>query len=397
MQRRTSKRIFVICGFPFPVGYSGTNRIIAYCKGLIEYGYDVKVLVFRKTESFDKVTNTKKIGCYHGIEYRYPAKRIIKSKYKIMILFEYIIDLLKTILDLIKENKNKQIDTIIISTDNPFIVLLFSWASAYAKIKKIILIVDEYPKPIRYGGKKISVFAEYGFRLAFKRINGFISITEYILNYYKKITNNAFPYLIVPIIVENERFNHFKPKKENFITYIGNLEIEKDGLEILIKSYYRLNQININYRLILIGDGKDKEKLIALTKRLNICNKVIFKGDMSREMVEKYLSISKILCLSRQYSKRAEGGLPTKLGEYLSSGVPVVVTKVGEIPKYLRHKENAYLAEPDDCDDFSQQLLEVINNYEEAVEIGKRGRNLALKEFDYHHQSGRIVHFLNSL
>ena len=49
-----------------------------------------------------------------------------------------------------------------------------------------------------------------------------------------------------------------------------------------------------------------------------------------------------MLVLARPDNIQAKGGFPTKLGEYLATGNPVVVTKVGEIPNYLIDGVNAF-------------------------------------------------------
>ena len=51
--------------------------------------------------------------------------------------------------------------------------------------------------------------------------------------------------------------------------------------------------------------------------------------------------------MARPDSRQARGGFPTKLGEYLATGKPVCVTKVGEITVYLEDNVSAFLAEPE--------------------------------------------------
>ena len=53
------------------------------------------------------------------------------------------------------------------------------------------------------------------------------------------------------------------------------------------------------------------------------------------------------MALARPTNKQAEGGFPTKLGEYLATGNTVVVTNVGEIGEFLHDKVNAFVSDPD--------------------------------------------------
>lgn len=394
---KNMKRICVVCGFPFPVGFAATNRIITYSKGMVENGYDVSILIFRRTETPGNEKNFKSQGVFDGIKFEYASSNIKKSKLKLIIGLKQIFDSLKLGLHIKHLNKTKPFDALIISTDVPIFVLFYSIIGRICKIKKIVLIVDEYPKPIRYGGERISVLSKWIFHLAFEKLHGLISISYNLVEYYRDLVKKEYPYLVMPIIVDTQRFNIESPVKENLICYIGNLEIKKDGIDILMKSFHEVTLRHDNYKLLLVGAGKDENTLMELAKDLNIENKVIFTGQVCREKVPMLLLKSKILCLSRPHSQRAEGGLPTKLGEYLAAGVPVVVTKVGEIPIYLKHKINAYLAEPNNIHSFKDQLLDVINDYQKAMKVGKAGRELAINKLDYKYQSKRMLNFLEKL
>ena len=90
------------------------------------------------------------------------------------------------------------------------------------------------------------------------------------------------------------------------------------------------------------------------------------------------------------------GGFPTKLGEYLLSGVPVVSTSAGEIEKYLTHNENIFLSAIGDLDGIAQNILFIDQNVNQAAAIGESGKNLALKVFNADTYSKKIIEFLTS-
>jgi glycosyltransferase involved in cell wall biosynthesis len=85
--------------------------------------------------------------------------------------------------------------------------------------------------------------------------------------------------------------------------------------------------------------------------------------------------------LDRPQSRQAKYGFPTKLGEYLLTGNPVVVTSVGDIPLFLKDGESAYLVEPDNIEEFAAKLDYVLSHYEESKRVGQNGREVALKHF----------------
>ena len=102
-----------------------------------------------------------------------------------------------------------------------------------------------------------------------------------------------------------------------------------------------------------------------------------------------------VLALARPDSHQAQGGFPTKLGEYLATGKPVCVTSVGEISDYLKDNISAFIAEPGNVDSFIDALNRVLCNAKHAEYVGLNGKIVAEKEFSIDIQSKRLATFLN--
>ena len=109
------------------------------------------------------------------------------------------------------------------------------------------------------------------------------------------------------------------------------------------------------------------------------------------------LTDSEMLVLARPTSIQAKGGFPTKLGEYLATGKPVLVTRVGEIPKYLEDNINAFIAEPDSPVKFAEKMDFILSHPEEATKVGIEGMKLTQTVFNYKYQARNLVNFINSL
>ncbi len=125
-----------------------------------------------------------------------------------------------------------------------------------------------------------------------------------------------------------------------------------------------------------------------------VINRIIFTGRIDKDQVPHYLMNAKILALARPDSIQAQGGFPTKLGEYLATGRPVVVTRTGEIPLYLHHGQNALLCEPGNVDDFANKLRWALENYDHACRIGANGRIIAETVFNSRIQAKKLSTFL---
>ena len=62
---------------------------------------------------------------------------------------------------------------------------------------------------------------------------------------------------------------------------------------------------------------------------------IVFTGIVSAADIPQILKNAAVLALDRPDSLQAQCGFPTKLGEYLLTENPVIVTKVGDIPLFL--------------------------------------------------------------
>ena len=122
----------------------------------------------------------------------------------------------------------------------------------------------------------------------------------------------------------------------------------------------------------------------------------MFTGQILPSAMPQMLVDAKILALARPNNLQAQNGFPTKLGEYLSTANPVVVTSVGEIPLFIKDGVNGFLAEPDSPKSFADKLIWVADHYEEACRVAARGRKLAENEFSYKTQSKVLYDLMNN-
>jgi glycosyltransferase involved in cell wall biosynthesis len=141
-------------------------------------------------------------------------------------------------------------------------------------------------------------------------------------------------------------------------------------------------------------DTPNHQKLI---KQYGLQNKVFWKGEYPRNEIPAIIKNATLLVLPRPDSKQAQGGFPTKLGEYLATGNPVCATTVGELPQYLTDNESIYFAKPGSIDSFADAMIKALSNLKEAQLIAKKGREVAEKHFNKDIQSKLLYNFLKQL
>ena len=93
--------------------------------------------------------------------------------------------------------------------------------------------------------------------------------------------------------VEKDKVDKIKKKygitKEDFtIIFVGRLAPEKN-IEFLLKAQQKLVEEKINnIKLLIVGDGPEKENYINISRKLNIFDKVIFTGKIEQEEIQYY-------------------------------------------------------------------------------------------------------------
>lgn len=232
-----------------------------------------------------------------------------------------------------------------------------------------------------------------------KRIDGLFVISKSLKEYYISHGIDSGKIHIINMFVDVSRFDRLhKTTKEKYVAYCGAVSYDKDGCDSLIRAFEIFHRTHPSYKLYIIGKGIGETvipSLQKLAKNLQISDCVKFTGAVSPEKVPQLLFDASILALSRPDNLQAKNGFPTKLGEYLATGNPVVVTKVGEIPDFIEHKVNGVLAEPCNSVDFAEKLCWIAENPVIAHNIGTKGKELVSDEFNSSVQAKKALKYLN--
>lgn len=381
--------------FTFPDGNAATNRVYTFAKGFIENGITAHVICFEN--GYLDIND----GIADGIKYFHPFNQTKRSKYFIVRRWQKLrkyCNTFKLIRDL---NKAEKIIGINLWTNRLIIQLFIFFLARYFNIK-IIHEHSEHPLRNYQGPFLRKTIGEIRSYLGTKLCDGIYCISQYLIDFYRTRGVAQKRLLLVPSTVDTGRFkNAYNPPLSfQYILYCGSLTIVKDGVNILIESFNKIAANHPGIHLVLIGKGDLPEEELGirnLVKGLEIHHRIHLLGQLSRTEIPTYLCNAKILALARPKSLIADAGFPSKLTEYLSTGNPIVVTRVGEIPLFLKDQENAFLCDSDSIQAFADSLEFVLSNYEFAKKVGKKGMELTATIFNYNFQARRMMDFIRTL
>lgn len=157
---------------------------------------------------------------------------------------------------------------------------------------------------------------------------------------------------------------------EKIITHISNFRKVK-RIQDTVKVFYEI-QKKIKCRLMMVGEGPEKERAEGLAEELGIQDKVMFLGQ-SHE-------IDKILCFSDLFlltSKRESFGLAAL--EAMINGVPVISTNTGGLPEVNEQGISGYLCDVGDVKEMAKRAISILNDNHTLQTFKQNARKVAEK------------------
>lgn len=374
-------RVIIVTTETFPYGLAATQRIKCYAKSIVELGCECKVVCVNRCEHPDnQLGNVTAKGAIDGYEYHYIGGSTIKQKGWLN-TFNQFTDTSRLVLMMLFSLTKK--DKVVLYSYNPF---LLSLVVIVSKIKgfKIYFELNEHPSVLRrlfvLNGDSKSDMATV--RRVLNRVDGILCISSSLKMFLVKCGIAPDKIFVVNMMVDDSRFNGLeKQETEPYIGYCGAADNKKDGVDQLIKAFSIIHEKYPYLKLLIIGPkspGNDNEEL---GRMLGVGDCVVFTGMISPDRMPQMLKNASILALARPSSIQAEYGFPTKIGEYLLSGNPVVVSSVGDIPFFLKDGETAYLSEPDNVNCFAEKLDYALSHSDKSKRVGECGRQIALTNF----------------
>ena len=369
----------IIISPSFKPNIAPTNRLISFLRGLDEMGVETQVVFIYPNENRDKLDAA---GLSH-IHVSYLWKDGDRSNKVVKYLRSFF-----------AARRYAQ------QLDKGANVLLFG-GSEYVPFFTSRKDLNVYQERTEHYGVVLlrPGFLQRRYMKAIPRLKGMFVISTTLREAYLKA--GAKDVVIINMTVDANRFEGLKKTEgiEPYIAYCGTASNNKDGVDDLIKAFAIVHREFPDIKLKIMGKtaSKDDESgNLRLVEELGVKEMVEFTGVVPSTEMPQLLKDATIVALARPDSLQAQCGFPTKLGEYLLSENPVVVTRVGDIPLFLEDGKTALLAEQKNPADFADKLLWALKNPNNAAEIGKAGREVALKEFNYLTEVKKIVNTILS-
>lgn len=297
----------------------------------------------------------------------------------------------------------KKINEYKINLNENTIVLVFGYYYLRIKIWKYLCG--------KYGTKLIS----FTFDTHKGALNNKGIVKKFLINYYfhkgiKCLNNNVdgmllfqenaakelnlrIPYIVTKVGIDKENISTlvYKRKREkNFkITYAGSLE-PYNGIAEMLNMFSFINDQDIE--LDVYGDGTMKD---MVCEKMEEDNRIKYWGCIqNKDIKEKFKKTDLLLNLRNLDSEVAKFGFPSKLIEYMGSGIPILTTKVLRDDEFL---DSVFNIEGYSSREIAQEILYIKEHHKEQEEKSYKAKQYVIKYNNWGNIGKEIYDFMKKI
>tara|TARA_Y100000310_G_C20675091_1_gene812565 strand:- start:1435 stop:2541 length:1107 start_codon:yes stop_codon:yes gene_type:complete len=201
------------------------------------------------------------------------------------------------------------------------------------------------------------------FKKIFTKADAIQAISKYLADFAKSMGGSGIS--VIPNGIEMHRFNNVDlswPKnnesKKTIIT--TSRLVKKNAVGDIIRA---LSFLPEHIRLIIVGDGPEKNSLTNLSKKLSIQSRVKFMGNIPYDEIPDQLAQADIFI-----RPSLSEGLGNSYLEAMAAGIPIIATNVGGIPDFLTDGETGFFCRVNDPKHIAE-LVQMILSDEKTQNI----------------------------
>jgi len=159
------------------------------------------------------------------------------------------------------------------------------------------------------------------------------------------------------------------------VLFVGRLDRNKAPYAVL-EAYHKAISTVPSARLVMVGNGPEKDALLAVAKKLNL-DHVYWIERVPREEMPRVYAGCELLVLPSLFEPFGNVVL-----EAMASGVPVVGSRIGGMKDTIIHGETGYLIKPGDAAELAKYMITILQDKDLQSEMSRAARQVAVERFD---------------
>lgn len=337
-------------------------------KKFLSDGSNVHVLACNPKKSNLRASN---IFCYFK-RMRFLSKNFKKNKYNVVCVRNEIFN---GLIALYLRKSHKFI--FVYEMENPFEQDYYFRKLYYPNFKLIFYLISKVEKLVKM--------------YILRRADLILPVGNSMENYLIKNGLNEFQMMNIPQGIDIRRFSididsskirkRYGLNNSKVFVYVGSLSKSR-SLSLIINAFSKVRK-SFDVKLLIVGDGSDKENLIKLVDNLKLKKDIIFTGFVDQDDVPLFIHCADYGLSPVPPLKMYKVSIPIKLHEYMAMGKPVIANKeIYEQKTVINDSKGGLLVEFSEKS-FADAMVKLLNNPEMARKMGKNAHSWLINNRSY--------------
>lgn len=231
-----------------------------------------------------------------------------------------------------------------------------------------------------------------------KKVDRIIAVSSAVREDISKYGLNKDKIVVIHNGVDTKVFKPTKPvfkeqyeDSDNLLIFVGRI-IEQKGLDHLIDAMPHILKEYPSTKLLIVGKGKIKPRLIKKVKKIGLNDKIIFPGFIDEELMPNLYSSADVFVLPSLWEV-----LPIALLEALSCGAPLLASDAGGNPEIVENGRNGFIFEKKNNEELIEKLRIMLDDHSLRKNMRRESREMALKKFDWDLITSKTLDFYREL
>jgi len=197
------------------------------------------------------------------------------------------------------------------------------------------------------------------------------------------VVMNTLDERIIPAI-RNKKVN------SNVLFYSGGITSHR-GLDIVIRALPAVVKEIDGFEFWIVGKGNEMEKLIKLTKNLELEKNVVFHDWKSFSDMFDLMSLAYVTIIPHLKNAHTDTTIPNKLFQYMYLNKPVISSDCVPIKRILEETGCGLVYTFNNPDELAKKIVWVFKDHDEYRKLAENGKNFITGKYNWENEGGKII------
>lgn len=176
------------------------------------------------------------------------------------------------------------------------------------------------------------------------------------------------------------------------VIHVGLME-KWANLGAVVDSFKYVVRKDPSVKFLIVGGGAELENMKSIIREHNLEDNTVFTGFVPYTEVAKYINASDVGLLTFPDNPLSHCGIPIKIFEYLSCGIPVVSTYGDSVKSFCKNHDCGYVVDSCDPRVFGKKIVDMLSDETSCKRMGVNGMRIVKEKYTWDALTKRLNKF----